>query len=92
MERTVSPKVIDLNPYLARTRARRRRELLYTALALWTQYLSAASLLLYGLLRMLLCRDVALGSYSGPLAVLWPLAFVLLLTSYCADLLLWREE
>lgn len=92
MERTVPSKVIDLTPYLDRARQERRRDRLYTICALWTQYLSLAVLLLYGLLRMTVCRHVALGCYSGPLALLWPVSFVLLLTSYLSDRLLWREE
>ncbi len=92
MERTTPQKVIDLTPYLVQTRRARRRDQLYTVLALWTQYLSLAVLILYGLLRLTVCRGAALGCYSGPLALLWPLSFALLLTSYVSDLLLWREE
>ena len=65
---------------------------LHTLLALWTQYLSLAVLLLYALLRVVLAGSIPLGQYSGPLSLLWPLSFLLLLTSYCSDLLLWREE
>lgn len=79
-------KVIDLAPYL------RRQAVLHTLLALWTQYLSLAVLLLYALLRVVLAGSIPLGQYSGPLSLLWPLSFLLLLTSYCSDLLLWREE
>lgn len=92
MERTAPSKVIDLTPHLAEVRRSRRRDRIYTLCALWTQYLSLAALLLYGLLRLTVCRDAAPGCYSGPLALLWPLSFALLLTSYLSDLLLWREE
>ena len=92
MERTAQAKVIDLSPYLAKARRDRRRDRLYTIFALWTQYLSLAALLLYGLLRLTVCRAAAPGCYSGPLAVLWPISFALLLTSYLSDLLLWRDE
>ena len=92
MERTAPSNVIDLTPYLAKARQDRRRDRLYTVCALWTQYMSLAALVLYGLLRLTVCRHVALGCYSGPLALLWPLSFALLLTSYLSDLLLWRAE
>lgn len=92
MERIAPSKVIDLTPYFIQERRTGRREWLHTVLALWTQYLSLAVLVLYGLLRLTVCRGAALGCYSGPLALLWPLSFALLLTSYLADRLLWREE
>lgn len=85
-------KIIDLTPYFRRSRQERRRETAYTLLALWTQYLSLGALLLYGLLRLLCCPETAPGTYVGPLAVLWPVSFLLLLTSYTADKLLWRGE
>ena len=85
-------RVIDLAPYLRRRRRDRRRAALHTVLAVWTQYLSLGCLLLYAALRLPLGGGAALGTYSGPLALLWPLSFLLLLTSYCCDLLLWREE
>ena len=85
-------KVIDLAPYLRRRRRDQRQAVLHTLLALWTQYLSLAVLLLYALLRVVLAGSIPLGQYSGPLSLLWPLSFLLLLTSYCSDLLLWREE
>lgn len=85
-------KVIDLAPYLRRCRRDRRRAALHTVLAVWTQYLSLGCLLLYAVLRPLLGGGAALGTYSGPLFLLWPASFFLLLTSYCSDLLLWREE
>lgn len=84
--------VIDLTPYLNQARRDRRRDQVYTVLALWTQYLSAAVLVLYGLLRLVVCSSIPLGQYSGPLAVLWPISFILLLTSYVSDRLLWQEE
>ena len=92
MQTMATSKVIDLSAHFIQIRCDRRRRQMHTVFALWTQYLSLAALLLYGLLRLTLCADVALGRYSGPLAVLWPIAFVLLLTSYVSDLLLWREE
>ncbi len=85
-------RVIDLSPYLRRRRRDRRRAALHTVLAIWTQYLSLGCLLLYAALRPLLGGGAALGTYSGPLSLLWPASFFLLLTSYCSDLLLWREE
>ena len=84
-------KVIDLTPYLRRRRRDRRQAVLHTILAVWTQYLSLGCLLLYALLRAVLAGNIPLGRYSGPLFLLWPLSFFLLLTSYCSDLLLWRE-
>ena len=33
-----------------------------------------------------------LRQYSGPLVVLWPVSYFLLLVSYCFDRLLWRQE
>ena len=85
-------KVIDLAPYLRRRRRDRRRAALHTVLAVWTQYLSLGCLLLYAALRPLLGGGAALGTYSGPLFLLWPASFFLLLTSYCSDLLLWQED
>ena len=66
-------KVIDLTPCL------RRR-------ALWAQYLSLAVLVLYGLLRLVICPGTPLGAYSGPLFLLWPLSYLLLLTSWVTDM------
>ena len=83
-------KVIDLTPRLRRRRRDRRRALLHTVLAVWTQYLSLGCLLLYVPLRGAL--GVPLGHYSGPLFLLWPTAYLLLLASFCFDRLLWREE
>ena len=91
MTRTTSEKIIDLTPYLRRRRLEDLRTWLYTALALWTQYAAAGALLAYGLLRLLLCPGVPPGDYVGPLFLFWPLSFLLLLTSYVSDLLLWRE-
>ena len=84
--------VIDLTPYLNQVRRDRRRGQVYTVMALWTQYASLTVLMVYGLLRLTVCRAIPLGLYSGPLAVLWPLSFILLLTSYVSDKLLWRDE
>jgi len=92
MERTVSAKVIDLTPHLAQARRSRLRDRMYTVLALWTQYMSLGALVLYALLRLTLFDAAPLGRYSGPLALLWPISFALLLTSYVSDLLLWQEE
>lgn len=75
-------RIIDLTPYLRR---RRGSDLLYEVLALWTQYLSLGALALYGLLRLAVCPGTPLGSYSGPLALLWPLSYALLLTSFLTD-------
>ena len=74
-----SGKVIDLSRCLRRRTA--------APLALWTQYLSLAVLVFYGLLRLLICPGTPLGTYSGPLFLLWPLSYFLLLTSCVADTL-----
>lgn len=84
-------KIIDLTPHLRRRRLEALRWQAYTVLALWTQYAALGALLCYALLRLVLCPGVPAGSYIGPLFVLWPVSFCLLLTSYVADLLLWRE-
>ena len=89
---TGASKVIDLTPYFQRRRRSRRRAALHTVLAVWTQYLSLGCLLLYALLRVVLTGSIPLGQYSGPLAVLWPISYFLLLASYSFDKLLWREE
>ena len=84
--------VIDLARH-RRQRARiRRRQRLYFLLALIPQRLALAALVLYGVLRLLLAPGVPFSYYTGPLSALWPLAFVLLLTSYVSDCLLWRDE
>lgn len=83
-----SEKIIDLTP---RFRSIRRQALAHTLLAVWTQYLSLAALALYGLLRLTVCAAIPVGHYHGGLILLWPAAYLLLLTSYVADLLLWRE-
>ena len=72
-------KVIDLTPCL------RRRAALYAPLALWAQYLSLAVLVLYGLLRLVICPGTPLGAYSGPLFLLGPLSYLLLLTCWFTD-------
>lgn len=93
MYQSLQTKVIDLKPYLRETQAQsaktRRQELAYTLLALWTQYLSLGALVLYGLLRVLVCPDIPLGAYYGPLAALWPASFLLLAASCISDKLLW---
>ena len=76
-------KLIDLTPRLRRDRL---REALYPPLALWTQYLSLGALVLYGLLRLAVCPGMPLGTYSGPLFLLWPLSYILLLTSWLTDM------
>ncbi len=84
--------VIDLTA-CRRERARdQRRQRWYVLLALVPQRLSAAVLALYAALRLLLTPQVPFSCYIGPLSVLWPLAFGLLLLSYVSDCLLWREE
>ena len=86
-------KLVDLTPYyLAQRRRRRRRERLYRLLALLPQDLSLGLLILYGVLRLLLAPQVPFSYYTGPLSILWPLAFLSLLTSYISDCVLWREE
>ena len=91
MERTAN-RVIDMTAYFEQTRRNRRQDKLHTVLALWTQYLSIAALVLYALLRLVLHTGTPVGTYSGPLAVLWPVAFVFLAVSYFSDIFLWREE
>ena len=92
MERTATAKVIDLTPHLAQMRRDRRRDQMHMIFALWTQRMCVGVLVLYGLLRLTIFDDAPLGRYSGPLAVLWPVAFFLLLISYVSDLLLWQED
>lgn len=92
MVQPTSEKVIDLTPYLRRRRLENLRPRVYPVLALWTQYASLGALLLYSVLRLLLYPHIPLGRYVGPLFVLWPLSFFLLLTSYLSDLLLWRDN
>ena len=43
-------------------------------------------LVLYGLLRLVICPGTPLGAYSGPLFLLWPLSYLLLLTSWVTDM------
>lgn len=90
--RSAPSRVIDLTPYLRLRRRDRRQAVLHTILALWTQYMALGCLLLYALLRVVLWDGVPLGQYSGPLVVLWPISYFLLLASYCFDRLLWRQE
>ena len=80
-------KVIDLTPRLRRRSLENLYTRLCTVFALWTQYAALGALLLYSAL----CPEIPPGSYVGPLFVLWPLSFLLLLASYLSDLLLWRE-
>lgn len=82
-------KIIDLTSQFRRRRLEFLRNWACAA-ALWTQYAAIGALLLYGLLRVLLCPGVPAGHYVGPLFVLWPISFCLLLASYVSDLLLWR--
>lgn len=72
-------------------RAQRRREKLYYLLAIIPQRLSLGTLILYALLRVLIAPDLPLTYYTGPLFLLWPLAFFFLLVSYISDWLLWEE-
>ncbi len=80
-------KVIDLT---ARLRQARHRQICIL-LALWSQYLSLAVLVLYGLLRAVVCCNTPLGTYCGPLVLLWPLSYALLLASWGTDLL-WKGK
>ncbi|MDE7010481.1 MAG: hypothetical protein K2O93_04650 [Oscillospiraceae bacterium] len=92
MYRTASEKVIDLTPLFRQQRLEDLRLRAYAVLALWTQYASLGALALYALLRLLLCSEVPLGCYVGPLFLFWPLSFLLLLTSSVSDRLLWRDS
>jgi len=83
-------KVIDF-ALCRREKERRRRERLYFLLAIVPQRLSLASLVLYGVLRLLFAADVPFSYYMGPLTLLWPAAFFFLLLSYVSDLFLWKE-
>lgn len=82
--------VIQLESRL-RDRARRRRQVLYYLLAIIPQRLCLGTLVLYALLRLLVAPDLPLTYYTGPLFLLWPLAFLFLLVSYISDRLLWEE-
>ena len=96
MYQSLHTKIIDLTPYLPEPYSPpnkiRRQELAYSLLALGSQYLSLGALVLYGLLRAALCPNVPLGSYCCPLAALWPASFLLLVTSYVSDKLLWTGD
>ena len=70
MQQPPLTKVIDLTPYWKARRRERLREMCHTVLACWTQYMSLLTLALYAALRVLLCPQVAIGCYSGPLAAL----------------------
>ena len=86
MYRTASEKIIDLTPLFRQRHLEDLRLRACTVLALWTQYLSLAVLVLYGLLRLVICPGTPLGAYSGPLFLLWPLSYLLLLTSWVTDM------
>ncbi len=88
----VNTKVIDLTPYLRRRDREARRLRLLARLALLTQYAAAGTLVLYGVLRLALCPQTPPGCYVGPLAALWPLAWLLLLISFVTDAWLCRRE
>lgn len=92
MYNAATAKVIDLTPYLRRRTREARRLRLLERTALLSQYAAAGALALYGLLRLLLCPGTPPGCYAGPLAVLWPLAWLLLLVSYVTDAWLCRRE
>lgn len=68
-----------------------RRERLYVLFALTPQYMALGALVLYALLRLLLTPHVPFTYYIGPLTLLWPAAYLLLLVSYVADKLLWDD-
>lgn len=70
---------------------RERREKLYVIFALTPQYMALGALLLYALLRVLLTPQVPFSCYVGPMVLLWPAAYLLLLLSYVADKLLWDD-
>ena len=92
MQTITASRVIDLTDRFQYLRRDRRRARLHTVLAVWTQYGSIAALATYGLLRIFLRVGAGVGRYSCPLDLLWPLSFLLLLTSYVSDILLWQEE
>ena len=83
--------VIDLAAYRRERERQRRWARWYFLLALVPQRLALAALVLYGVLRLRLAAEVPFSYYTGPLCLLWPLAFVLLLVSYISDCILWRE-
>ena len=89
---TGASKVIDLTHLFHVAPRSRGRVVLHMVLSVWTRYLPLVCLLLYTALRLPLGGGAPLGTYSGPLALLWPASFFLLLTSYCSDLLLWQED
>lgn len=82
--------VIQLESH-RQSRAQRRREKLYYLLAIIPQRLALGTLILYALLRVLIAPDLPPTYYTGPLFLLWPLAFFFLLVSYISDWLLWEE-
>ena len=83
--------VIDLEAYRRERARRRRRERLYYLLAIVPQRLCLGTLVLYALLRAVAAPEVPLTCYTGPLFLLWPLAFLFLLVSYVSDWLLWED-
>ena len=84
--------VIDFTACRRKKARQRRMQRLYFLLALVPQRLTLSVLALYGVLRLVLTPQVPFSYYTGPLSALWPLAFLLLLTSYISDCILWREE
>ena len=84
--------VIDWNTRRRERERARRQARRYFLLALVPQRLALAALVLYGILRPLAAPEVPFSYYTGPLSILWPLAFLFLLVSYISDLLLWRED
>jgi len=92
MQNITASRIIDMTGHFTQARRSRRRAQMHTVLALWTQYGAIGALIAYFLLRALMYPALAAGQYSGPLALLWPLSFLLLLTSYVSDLLLWQED
>ena len=54
-------------------------------------WVAMGALLLYALLRVLLTPQVPFSCYVGPMVLLWPAAYLLLLLSYVADKLLWDD-
>ena len=92
MERTAQAKVIDMTLYFAQVRRSRRLDVMHTVLGLWTQYMAIGALVMYAVLRLVFCAGVPVGTYSGPLVLLWPVSLLLLATSYFSDILLWQGE
>lgn len=87
--RTARPSGKVISFRAAQRRARRER--LYVLLALTPQYMALGALVLYALLRLVLTPHIPFSRYTGPLFLLWPAAYVLLLVSYVSDKLLWDD-